>query len=412
MKKLKNKVFYVIFSILTLFLISILLIFNLQSYRQEANNVKENLIRMDEDKNKQNNKPPEIEEKQQDNDNDKSKPGIFMDYTIYTAILDENFNVVDVINHTTNNITDDEIKEIAEKIIKENQELDMNIGNLYFDNYSYSFIKSKNSLVIMDNSIIQKRLIQALKTSIIMFILLELIIVYVSKKLTQWIIKPVVEAFNKQKQFIADASHELKTPLSVIMASAEALENEPDEKKWLDNIKSESERMNKLISDLLEMAKSENGFKEQFINEDLSKIVERSVLTFEGLMYEKDIKLDYKIEENIKFLCNGNQIKQLVSILLDNAIKHTYSKGKIEVELKKEKANAIVLTITNQGKEIPKEEQEKIFERFYRIDESRNRNDNRYGLGLAIAKNIVTNHNGEISVISENGHTTFKIFFK
>ncbi len=412
MKKLKNKVFYVIFSILTLFLISILLIFNSQSYRQEANNVKENLIRMDEDKNKQNNKPPEIEEKQQDNDNDKSKPGIFMDYTIYTAILDENFNVVDVINHTTNNITDDEIKEIAEKIIKENQELDMNIGNLYFDNYSYSFIKSKNSLVIMDNSIIQKRLIQALKTSIIMFILLELIIVYVSKKLTQWIIKPVVEAFNKQKQFIADASHELKTPLSVIMASAEALENEPDEKKWLDNIKSESERMNKLISDLLEMAKSENGFKEQFINEDLSKIAERSVLTFEGLMYEKDIKLDYKIEENIKFLCNGNQIKQLVSILLDNAIKHTYSKGKIEVELKKEKANAIVLTITNQGKEIPKEEQEKIFERFYRIDESRNRNDNRYGLGLAIAKNIVTNHNGEISVISENGHTTFKIFFK
>ena len=121
MKKLKNKVFYVIFSILTLFLISILLIFNSQSYRQEANNVKENLIRMDEDKNKQNNKPPEIEEKQQDNDNDKSKPGIFMDYTIYTAILDENFNVVDVINHTTNNITDDEIKEIAEKIIKENQ---------------------------------------------------------------------------------------------------------------------------------------------------------------------------------------------------------------------------------------------------------------------------------------------------
>lgn len=410
MKKLKNKVFYVIFSILTLFLISILLIFNSQNYRQEANNVKENLIRMDEDKNKQNNKPPEIEEKQQENDEDKIKPGIFMDYTIYTAILDENFNVVDVINHTINNITDDEIKKIAEEIIKENHELDMNIGNLYFDKYSYSFIKSKNSLVIMDNSIIQKRIIEVLKTSIIMFILLELIIVYLSKKLTKWIIKPVVEAFSKQKQFIADASHELKTPLSVIMASTEALENEPDEKKWLDNIKSESERMNKLISDLLEMAKSENGFKEQYINEDLSKIVERSVLTFEGLMYEKDIKLDYNIEENIKFLCNENQIKQLVSILLDNAIKHSYDKGKIEVKLKKEKA--IVLTITNQGKEIPKEEQDKIFERFYRIDESRNRNDNRYGLGLAIAKNIVTNHNGKISVISENGHTTFKIFFK
>lgn len=263
----------------------------------------------------------------------------------------------------------------------------------------------------MDNSDVQERLMQVLKTSILIFFVLEIVIVVISKKLTSWIIKPVIETFNKQKQFIADASHELKTPLSVIIASSEALENEPEEKKWLTNIKSESERMNNLISDLLDMAKSENGIKEQYINENLSKIVEKAILTFESLIYEKDISLDYKIEENINFLCNGNQIKQVIGILLDNAVKHSFSKGKIEVKLKKEKGN-IILTVTNEGKEIPREEQEKIFERFYRADESRNRNENRYGLGLAIAKNIVTNHNGNISVNSENGYTTFKIVLK
>ena len=189
------------------------------------------------------------------------------------------------------------------------------------------------------------------------------------------------------------------------------MENEPEEKKWLDNIKSESERMSNLVSDLLDMAKSENGIKEQYINENLSKLIERSVLTFESLIYEKDIKLDYNIEENINFTCNSNQIKQVIGILIDNAIKHSCLKGEIKINLKKERGN-IVLTVTNKGKEIPKEEQEKIFERFYRGDESRNRSENRYGLGLAIAKNIVTNHNGKIGVISENGYTTFKIIFK
>ena len=408
MKKLKNKVFFVIFFILTIFLVSILVIFNSQNYGQEVSNIKENLMRMDDVKVKN---PVPNNNIQSNNFKDEKEPKIFMDSTVYTVILGQDFNIVDVVNHTTNNVTDDEIKQIAENIINKNDSKNMQIGNLYFDSYSYLFTRNNDSLVIIDNSKAQDKLIQILKTSIFMFAGLELIIILISVNLTKWIIKPVIESFNKQKQFIEDASHELKTPISVIIASAEALENEPEEKKWLDNIKSESERMSNLVSDLLDMAKSENGIKEQYTNENLSKLVERSVLTFESLIYEKDIKLDYNIEENINFTCNSNQIKQVIGILIDNAIKHSCLKGEIKINLKKEKGN-IVLTVTNKGKEIPKEEQEKIFERFYRGDESRNRNENRYGLGLAIAKNIVTNHNGKIGVISENGYTTFKIIFK
>lgn len=411
MKKLRNKVFSVIYIILTIFLLSILMIFNYQNYTQRAEAVKANLIRMS-NVNRELDKiyDDRNEQKIEDRDKKDKEPKIFMDTTVYTVVLNSNLDILDVINHTTKDISDETIKGIARKILENKKYEDVKVGNLYIDDYSYAFNRNNTSLVIIDNYSTKEILIQSLRTSIIIFIILEIIIIIISKKLTSWIIKPVIETFHKQKQFIADASHELKTPLSVILASSEALEHEPDEKKWLENIKSESERMSNLISSLLDMAKSENKVKEKYVREDLSKLVEKSVLTFESLIYEKDIKLDYDIEKNIQFLCNGDQIKQVIGILIDNAIKHSCSKGEIQLKLKKVKEN-IILTVANKGKEIPKEEQEKIFERFYRIDESRNRKENRYGLGLAIAKNIVINNNGKITVNSECGYTTFKVIF-
>lgn len=414
MNKLKNKVFWVIFIILSLFLISIICIFNYQNYKNEKENIISNLMRVNSVKDNEHrndfdpsNKPSENMEK----DNSRSEPKIFMDNTVYTAILNDDNEVVDVINHTQNDVNDETIKNIAESIVLNKNSKELNVGNLYFEQYSYFFTRN-NTITIIDNSLIKERLTSLIKTSLIILVLLECVIIFVAIKLTSWIIKPVIQSFDKQKQFIADASHELKTPLTVIIANAEALENEPQEKKWLNNIKSESERMSNLISDLLDMAKLENGVKEQYSNENISKIIEREILTFESIIYEKKIKLNYEIEENIFFNCNTNQIKQVVSILLDNAIKHSFTEnGEIYVGLKKEKNN-ISLEVKNKGKEIPKEKQEKIFERFYRVDESRNRDENRYGLGLAIAKNIVENHNGKISVNSSNEYTTFKIIFK
>ena len=405
MDKLRKKVFWVIFLILTIFTTSVLGFYNAQQYNRERISVVRNLTQVEET-GRQNgfpfgNLPPQMTEKKD------FKNIRYMDNTVYTVFLNDDGSVNEIINHSNNDKTDEEIQEIASEILAENR--DEKIGNLYTCNYSYSV--SNSTLIIIDNANTNSILLKTLLISLCLLILLELLILLISVKITKWIIKPVEESFEKQKQFIADASHELKTPLAVIMASSEALESNPEETKWLENIKTESERMNKLISDLLELAKSEAvDDKSEFAAGNLSKTVEKSVLTFEGLMFEKGIALDYSIDDNIELEMNEFKIQQLVSILVDNAIKHCEKGGTISVGLKKSKD--VVLTVSNTGEGIPKGEEEKIFERFYRADDSRNRNENRYGLGLAIAKNIAASHNAEISASSENGITTFKTIFK
>lgn len=403
MKKLNNKVYFTILSILTLSLLSFIIIFNSQTNLNKQKQV-ENSLNVEEKFDKNSNPP--------DKPNDDNKPldeNIkFMDVTMYTVII-ENNNVKEIINHSNNNLSDEEIKKLATKILNSKNLKNKYIGNLYFEKYSYKY--DGRSLSIMDNSNINRELKSNLLTSFLIFASLEILMIYLCNIITKWITTPVKESFERQKEFIADASHELKTPLSVIMASSEALESNPKETKWLTNIKTEAERMNNLIIELLELAKSEGKSNVTYTEGNLSKTVELSLLTFEGIAYEKKIKIDYDIKDNIKMLMNENNIKELVEILLDNAIKHSKENGKIKVTLT-ENSKTIELTVTNEGEGIPSGEEEKIFERFYRSDKSRDRSNSRFGLGLAIAKNIVTNHGGIVTAKSSEGQTTFKVLFK
>ena len=196
------------------------------------------------------------------------------------------------------------------------------------------------------------------------------------------------------------------------MASSDELKSDKKNEKYVDNIKYESERMNTLIKSLLDLSKLENGVSiSNYKEEDISKIIERISLTFEAIAYENNIEIDTNIEKDIIFKCSKEEIEKLISIILDNAIKHSYKDSTIKVNLNKDKNN-INIEITNTGDPIKPGEEEKIFERFYRGDKSRNRESNRYGLGLAIAKNIVTNHNGTIKAYSKDNLTTFKINIK
>lgn len=406
-KKLSKKIFYTLVLILTISILSVVSIFNIQNYLEQKNSINNSL---NVSLNKRDRKiPPAKIKERNDIDNVENRNIKFMDSVIYTVLLDDNDNILDAINHSNNGVSNEKISELSIKILKDKKIKTRYIGCLYLSDYSYSYLKG-DTLVIFDNSKIKKSLQLSLEMSILIFSILELLIIIGSKYLTTWLIKPVKESFDKQKQFIADASHELKTPLSVIVASSEAIDVDEKNSKWLKNTEYETNRMNLLISKLLSLAKSEQRKKVRLVNNNLSKIVELSLLTFEGRAYEKDIKFNYDIEDNIFMLMDEDSIKELVEILLDNAIKHSKKKGTINLSLKKD--GQIILLVENEVEAIPKGEEEKIFERFYRVDKARSRKDNRYGLGLAIAKNIVLLHKGKIKASSMDGITTFQVTFK
>ena len=400
MKKLKTKVFLVIFLLLTAFTLLVFVASTTRNYIEKKNTIVNLLRKIPRDQN--NEFGPSRDEPNED------PRRIYLDFTIYTILLDDDNNYEGVINNTNNEELDEkELKKIANSIINKHND-DLYVGNLYTSRYAYVFT-SDNALVIMDNTKVNKMLVNNLISNSILFIICELIIFIVTYLITKWIINPVKESFEKQKTFIADASHELKTPLAVMIASADAYFNDNDD-KWIHNMKNESERMTKLVTELLDLAKTDEE-QDIVLNENnLSDIVEGSILTFESLFYENNIKLKYDIEDNIKLLCNESLITELMSILIDNAIKHCKEKGKVLVNLNK-KNKQVILEVKNTGLPIKKEDEEKIFERFYKVDTSRNRNSNNYGLGLAIAKNIVERHNGEITAHSSNGYTTFKVIW-
>ena len=222
--------------------------------------------------------------------------------------------------------------------------------------------------------------------------------------LSGWIVKPVERTFENQKNFIADASHELKTPLTIINANAEVLQNSLGENKWLQHILEQTNRMNLLIRDLLDLARLDSAPKAiAFSDFDFSRAVTASALSFESLAFETH--KTYRIEIADGVHCTGNEgaIRQLVTILLDNAFKYSEAGAQITISLSR-KGDKKILSVLNTGRGISKEDQKHIFERFYRSDNSRSRESGStggYGLGLAIAASIVSSHSGQISVKSD-----------
>ncbi|MEE7582496.1 MAG: HAMP domain-containing sensor histidine kinase [Oscillospiraceae bacterium] len=244
-----------------------------------------------------------------------------------------------------------------------------------------------------------------------------LILFGVSWLLASWAITPIAEAWDKQKQFIADASHELKTPLTVIATNtdvvlANAEDTVQNQSKWLTYIKSETARMSKLVSDLLYIAKSDVNEVAMVMNEfNLSHTTLGVCLVFETVAFENGKILDTDIEENISYKGDEDRIKQLITILVDNAIVHSNGNANIMVSLKRDNKDKIKLSVSNtNGEDIPKGCKERLFERFFRVDKARNRSSGSHGLGLNIAQSIVKNHNGSISVTSTKDHVvTFTV---
>lgn len=217
---------------------------------------------------------------------------------------------------------------------------------------------------------------------------------------------PLKEAYEKQRQFAADASHELRTPLAVVMSSAELLLADqsitsPFLKQIIEDVKSEVKKMSKLVSDLLIVARSDNNaLKLQLKTFNLGALLNQNVRLMRPLAQKKNISLTAENVLNVEMLADEQKIKQLVLILVDNAIKYTPEGGKVIVRFEGKFEGNVRFSVADSGIGIAPEDLERIFERFYRVDKTRSREMGGNGLGLSIAHEITRLHGGKISVES------------
>ena len=382
--KLRKKIFWIIQISLSVIILGIIILFTVFSYR---NTIESSTMFMDRLEGRKIDEPREFSEEI----NDRYIEGIY-------KIQVNNNNAIS----KTDDITD-EIKNYAIEVS------DRSFDEGYIGNYIYKVRKiglNGKEVTLIESEDTINRLKTTIFVSIVIGILGLIIVYIIAKRISKAIVKPVEDSFEKQKQFVSDASHELKTPLAVIEANADVLQDKVGENKWITYIQKEVQSMNKLVNDLLVLARMENTNTSNNQKFDLSKEVQMAVSVFESMIYEKKIELETNISEGIEFNGDKEDIKHIISIILDNAIKHTEENGKIIVNTLKEKSD-IKIEIKNQGEPIPEEEREKIFERFYRVDKARNRNEKRYGLGLSIAKGIVEKYNGNIYATAKDGFTSF-----
>ena len=315
-------------------------------------------------------------------------------------------------NQLFESIGDDDIIPIVELALKENKAT----GTIPKYNLRYLRIESGDEVRIgfADNSMEQTGMRNQIVNSVLIGLAALVAFFFISLLLSKWVVRPVEIAWENQKQFIANASHELKTPLTVILSNSEMLtesESITDEKdiKRSDHINAEARRMKKLLEDMLVLAKTDKAVNPTiFGTVDFSYILKSAVLMYETIAYEEGKKIQTNIDDDVSVMGDAEKLKQVAHILLDNAIKYSSKNTTINVVLKKRENNSVSLMVENTGEPIPENELQQIFLRFYRRDESRSEHDS-FGLGLSIAQSIVEEHKGKIWAESD-GISTNRFF--
>lgn len=323
--------------------------------------------------------------------------------TFYSVALTKNGEILATDTSDNGVYEEAQLEEYALDIVSENKTKGMK-GELIY------LVSEKNGYVLvtfMDNRIINESMNTLLRYTIIFGSITITVMFFLAVYLAKRIVKPLEESYQKQKQFISDAGHELKTPIAVVNANAEMLQRDIGENQWLANIQYENERMRLLVGQLLELARTEN-VQPQMARLDFSHLTTGEVLPFESIAYEKGLSIKAEILPDLWIDGDSIQLKLLISILIDNAIRHSENGNNIVVKLT-ESRTSVILSVANSGKLIPPEQQERLFDLFYRVDDARNSEDNHYGLGLAIAKAIVTTHNGKIEIRCYDGLVEFSV---
>ncbi|WP_080800304.1 sensor histidine kinase [Arabiibacter massiliensis] len=232
---------------------------------------------------------------------------------------------------------------------------------------------------------------------------------------SRWALRPVEDAWTRQRRFVADASHDLKTPLTVILANTSILMEHPErsvasQSQWVESTQHEAEQMQGLVGDLLLLAQADEGAAKPAMERlDLADLVEGELLQFESVAFERSIDLHSKLDEDVAVRGNAMRLRKLVGTLLDNACKYADEGGQVDVELHRT-ARRVELAVRNTGFAIAPEDLPHVFDRFYRADKARTRDEGGYGLGLAIARAIAEEHGGTLTAASDEATgTTFTL---
>ncbi len=299
-------------------------------------------------------------------------------------------------------LSDEKIDTLVKQVLASNKK----DGLLSSENMLFSTdrVQTESKIIFVSKSYLTNEILSVCITALTVTLVFLAIIFLISLWVASVVSKPVEKSLLEQKRFVADASHELKTPLAVILANNKIIEKtaNPKQKEWLISNNDEIQYMSEIISEMLTLAQTESMTTVNKIKVDLTKLATKVCLQFEPIAYEKSLSLTHEIAENISVNFDEKMLRQLLMILLDNAIKHEQSGGKVNLIIEKT-ANFVNLRVQNVKTLIPQEKLPHLFERFYKVDESRGSKG--FGLGLAIAKNITQLNGATISVTStqQNG---------
>ena len=322
----------------------------------------------------------------------------------FTVFFDENGKVRQTFMESIFSIPEGKAIEYARDAISRDNER----GWIY--NYRYKVFTTEKGygVVLVDGSMSRSVLMQT--TTIAGFVLLScaalvLILIFLLSKKA---VKPIAESYEKQKQFITDANHELKTPLTLIMANAEIAEIELGKNEWLDDIRSEGHRMTELVNQLVSLSRmDEDGAGINMSEVELGNLIADSIADFEPLAKERGKTLSATVDREITYIGDEALLRRLIGIFMDNAIKYCDHGGEINITL--HRGRHIILTVENTYAAVDEVELDRLFDRFYRADKARTFTGG-YGVGLSMAKAIVENHKGEITAYRKDStHIGFKV---
>lgn len=320
----------------------------------------------------------------------------------FSVVIDISGEVYEIETGKIITVDENQAVEYAKKALKDKN------GKGFAGNFRYMCSNEQNGtrITFLDCGRRLNSFREFLKASVIMSVIGFAVVFLIIFILSERIIKPISESYKKQKQFITDAGHEIKTPLTIINANLDLLEMEFGKNESLSDIKIQTKRLTSLTNDLVYLSKIEETDKDMIrVEFPLSDLVSETVSTFKALAQTQNKELIINIQPMLSFCGNDKAIEQLISILMNNALRYSQNGGQIAVNLMK-KNKQIQLSVFNTTKDyINQESLGYVFDRFYRADASRNSEKGGHGIGLSVAKAIVEAHNGKIKAFTENGQS-------